>query len=593
MKKYFFLTGLLFLNGLVLNAQKFFVKEDSLITLLKTGYSILSADRILIASELMSRHLPEEPVFDSIKNILIEESENSRNRGLMAMTYDQIAKNYLSYYQRPDYYEKGKLYADKCFQIADQSGLDQYKVTSFFHYSRYYRNISQNQKALDFNNQAISLASAIGSDSLLCLAYLSIADTWDGLANKLSEFQCLLNERDFAEKSKIPYLIVTSYFDLGIFYESTNDYEKAKDYYSLALEKGREWHDDEVVFNSLRALGRTHLSQKNEKLGISYYNKAIGFTDTLGIESQKLQIYLDLLNYYFNINDPVKGFAYMGSHPQLMEFIRKFGIEYQVNKLYAALESSKKKNDSALFYLRIAVPFEYAQKGNYGEKFQFTLQMAEVYKNMGKLTEQKNALLLAGKFADSSQNLYNLKDVSLQLDSVNYLLGDYKNSQHYLNQYNLYRDSIETLGKQKDLLNIEIENSNKRALQQKIEEQEATRKRNNLEYLGITAAIATIFIILVLLGVFKISPAVIKGLGFFAFIFLFEFIVLLLDSQIHEITNGEPWKVLGVKIIIIALLLPLHHWLEEKMLHYLTNRAHLIKSRIFGKKESYKDDPVN
>jgi hypothetical protein len=148
----------------------------------------------------------------------------------------------------------------------------------------------------------------------------------------------------------------------------------------------------------------------------------------------------------------------------------------------------------------------------------------------------------------------------------------------------LYRDSIETLGKQKDLLNIEIENTNKRVKQQKIDELEATMKRNNLEYLGITAAIATIFIILVLLGVFKFSPAVIKALGFFAFIFLFEFIVLLLDSQIHEITNGEPWKVLGVKIIIIALLLPLHHWLEEKMLHYLTNRAHLIKSRIFGKK---------
>jgi hypothetical protein len=87
-----------------------------------------------------------------------------------------------------------------------------------------------------------------------------------------------------------------------------------------------------------------------------------------------------------------------------------------------------------------------------------------------------------------------------------------------------------------------------------------------------------------LLGVFRISPAVIKGLGFFAFIFLFEFIVLLLDSQIHEITHGEPWKVLGIKIFIIALLLPLHHWLEEKMLHYLTFKAHMIKSRIFAKK---------
>jgi hypothetical protein len=584
MKKYFFLAGLLFLTGSYLGAQKFFLKEDSLMGLLRSGYSSLSPGRIMIASELMSRHLPEEPVYDSLKNMLIEESENSRDRVLMAMTYDQIAKNYLGYYARPDYYEKGKLYADKCLQIANQSGLDIYKVTTFFRYSRYYLNTSQNQKALDFNNQAISIASAIGSDSLLCLAYASIAGTWDGLANKLSEFQALINERDFAEKSKIPYLIVRSYFDLGYFYESANDYEKAKDFYSLALEKGRQWHDEEEVFNSLRALGRTHLSQKNEKLGISYYNKAIGYMDTLGIEFGKLQIYLDLLNYYFNVNDPVKGFTYMDSHPQLMEFIRKFGIEYQVNKLYAALESSRGKNDSAQFYLLKAVPFEYGQKGNYAEKFQFTLQMARAYKDMGKRAEQKNALLLAMRFADSSQNLYLLKDVFLDLDSVYYLLGDYKNSQLYLTRYNLYRDSIETLGKQKDLLNIEIESTNRRARQQKNDELEATRKRNNLEYLGITAAIATIFIILVLLGVFKFSPAVIKALGFFAFIFLFEFIVLLLDSQIHEITNGEPWKVLGVKIIIIALLLPLHHWLEEKMLHYLTNRAHLIKSRIFGKK---------
>jgi tetratricopeptide (TPR) repeat protein len=257
--------------------------------------------------------------------------------------------------------------------------LDVYKAAAFFRYSRYYLNTSQNQRALNFNNQAISIASAIGSDSLLCLAYASIAGTWDGLANKLSKIQALLNERDFAEKSKIPYLIVRSYFHLGNFCESANDYEKAKDFYSLALEKGRQWHDEEEVFNSLRALGRTHLSQKNEKLGISYYTKAIGYMDMVGIEIWKLQIYLDLLNYYFNINDPVKGFAYMGGHPQLMEFIRKFGIEYQVNKQYAALESSRCKNDSALFYLRKAVPFEYGQKGNYGEKFQFTSQIAIVY----------------------------------------------------------------------------------------------------------------------------------------------------------------------------------------------------------------------
>jgi hypothetical protein len=584
-KKYAFSLGLLLLSSAALKAQKFYFPEDSLFSLLKTRYASLSQDRIMIASELKSRHLPEDPVFDSLKNAMIEESENSRDRNLMEMSYEEIAKTYLNYYARRDYSEIGKTYADKCLQVANESGLDIYKVASFFLYARYYLNTSQNQKALDYNNQAISVASAIGSDSLMCLAYSSIANTWDVLANKLSQFQALLNERDFAEKSKLHFLIVRAFYDLGGFYESAEDYEKAKDFYTQSLEKGREWADARDVFSSLRALGRTHLSQKNEQLGISYYNKALNYGDSLHIEILKLQIYLDLLNYYFNTSDPAKGFTYLNSHPQLMEFIKKIGVEYQVNKLYAFLESSRNKNDSALYYLKIALPIEYGQKGNYKEKFQFTWQMARVYKDMKNYQEQKDALLLARRFADSSQNLYDLRDISLQLDSVYYLLGDFKHSQDYLIEYNVFRDSLETLSKQKDLLNIEIENANKRSLQEKVQQEEATRIRNNLEYLRITAVIATIFIILVLLGVFRISPAVIKGLGFFAFIFLFEFIVLLLDSQIHEITHGEPWKVLGIKIFIITLLLPLHHWLEEKMLHYLTFKAHMIKSRIFAKKD--------
>ncbi|HEV3222714.1 MAG TPA: hypothetical protein VGZ90_07540 [Puia sp.] len=583
--KYSFLLLLFILGGYFTQAQNFFFREDSLQTLLKTEYASLSTSRILIISELMSHHLPDEPLFDSLKNLLIEESENSRNRTYICLSYSQISKSYLNYYNRLDYYEKGKPYADKCLQVANESGLDGYKVSAYLLYARYYLNIAQNQKALDYNNQAISLASAIGSDSLLCQSYSSISNTWNALANKLSEFQALLNARNFAEKSKNHTLIAQSLYELGNFYESVNDYEKAKDYYTICKNEAQEWNESVFVFNSLRALGRTHLHQKNEKLGIFFYDRAIMYGDSLGIGNLKLQIYLDLLNYYFNISDPLKGFAYMAQHPELMEFIRKFGIEYQVNKLYAVLESTKNKYDSALYYLNLALPFEYGQKGNFSEKYEFAEQVAGVYQDMHKYPEEYKTLLLANKFADSSQNIYFKKEVVLNLDSVSYLLGNYKISQQYLSQYNLYRDSIESLSKQKDLLSIEIQNANKMAEQQKKDEEEKRRTRNNIEYMGITAVIATVFIILVALGVFKISPAIIRALGFFAFIFLFEFIVLLLDDQIQILTNGEPWKVLAVKIFIISLLLPLHHWLEKKMTHYLTYKAHTIKSKIFNKKQ--------
>ncbi len=582
-KHSFFLT-LFLLAGYFIQAQNFFLREDSLLTLLKTQYTSLSTGRILIASELMNLHLPDEPLFDSLKNLLIQESEDSRNRNYICFTYSQISKSYLGYYNRPDYYEKGKPYADKCLQVANESGLEGYKVSAYLLFARYYLNITENQKALDYNNQAISLASAIGSDSLLSQSYSSISNTWNTLANKLSEFQALLNARNFAEKSKIHSLILQSLNQLGNFYESVNDYEKAKDYYTICENEAREWNESAYIFTSLRALGRTHLHEKNEKLGISYYDKAIRFGDSLGIGNLKLQIYLDLLNYYFNTSDPVKGIAYMDQHPALMEFIRKFGVEYQVNKLYAVVESSKNKYDSALYFLNLALPYEYGQKGNFSEKYNFAEQIAEVYRGMHKYPEEYKTLLLANKFADSSQNIYYLRDVMLNLDSVSYLLGNYKLSQQYLSQYNIYRDSIESLSKQKDLLSIEIQNANKRAEQQKKDEEEKRRTRNNIEYLGITAVIATVFIILVGLGVFKISPGIIRAMGFFAFIFLFEFIVLLLDDQIQIITHGEPWKVLAVKIFIISLLLPLHHWLEKKVTHYLTYKAHMIKSKIFAKK---------
>ncbi len=582
-KHSFFLTVFL-LGGHFIRAQNFFLREDSLLTLLKTRYSSLSTERIMIASALMYLHLPDEPLFDSLKNLLIQESEDSRNRNFICLTYSQISKSYLGYYNRPDYYEKGKPYADKCLQVANESGLDGYKVSAYLLFARYYLNITENQKALDYNNQAISLASAIGSDSLLSQSYSSISNTWNTLANKLSEFQALLNARNFAEKSKIHSLILQSLNELGNFYESVNDYEKAKDYYTICENEAREWNESAYIFTSLRALGRTHLHEKNEKLGISYYDKAISFGDSLGIGNLKLQIYLDLLNYYFNTSDPVKGIAYMDQHPALMEFIRKFGVGYQVNKLYAVVESSNNKYDSALYFLNLALPFEYSQKGNYSEKYQFTEQIAEVYRGMHKYPEEYKTLLLANKYADSSQNIYYQRDAMLNLDSVSYLLGNYKLSEEYLARYNLYRDSIESLSKQKDLLSIEIQNASKRAEQQKKDDEERRRTRNNIEYLGITAVIATVFIVLVVLGVFKISPSVIRALGFFAFIFLFEFIVLLLDDQIQAITHGEPWKVLAVKIFIISLLLPLHHWLEKKMTHYLTFKAHMIKSKIFTKK---------
>jgi hypothetical protein len=46
----------------------------------------------------------------------------------------------------------------------------------------------------------------------------------------------------------------------------------------------------------------------------------------------------------------------------------------------------------------------------------------------------------------------------------------------------------------------------------------------------------------------------------------------LFDNAIHEITHGEPWKVLSIKIVLIGMLLPLHHYVEHKVVNNLLKR---------------------
>jgi hypothetical protein len=61
-------------------------------------------------------------------------------------------------------------------------------------------------------------------------------------------------------------------------------------------------------------------------------------------------------------------------------------------------------------------------------------------------------------------------------------------------------------------------------------------------------------------------------LGFFSFIFFFEFIILIADQQIHHATHGEPWKILAIKVVLIAILLPLHHLIEKKVVSLITEQ---------------------
>jgi cation transport ATPase len=144
--------------------------------------------------------------------------------------------------------------------------------------------------------------------------------------------------------------------------------------------------------------------------------------------------------------------------------------------------------------------------------------------------------------------------------------------------YYQYKDSIEKEKKVQELSQEEAEAEQLRTERLEKEQEEIKRRNNNIQYVGITLGIVLLFLALVILGMFKVSTGLIKAIGFFVFLMLFEFIFLIFKKKIYSITHGEPWKDLLFMIALAALLVPLHHWLEHRVLHYLTSHNRLTSA---------------
>ena len=81
------------------------------------------------------------------------------------------------------------------------------------------------------------------------------------------------------------------------------------------------------------------------------------------------------------------------------------------------------------------------------------------------------------------------------------------------------------------------------------------------------------------MGSFPVSLATVRVMGFFFFISLFEFLVLLLDSFVLSPPfHNQPLILWLIKIGVIAMLAPFQHFLERRVIDLLSSKK-LIEAR--------------
>ena len=507
-----------------------------------------------------------------------EIAEKSRDRDLMvkALVID-AARYYITGAGNRDDVDKARVSAERALELAKSSGLDGAEAEVYTVLALIARSKGESDKALNYNNLALSLVGADGNDSLRIDCLISLADTYMAKDERLQAFRNYLQALSIAEELGHYEPLMDIYRNLAGFYSILGEHEKAKDYLFKASKltfRFKRPFDRTLIY---REIGAVYTDAKQYDVATEYYEKLMMLSDSIQFDLFRVNGYLKILEQYLKSGQADKALTYLNSRTDLRDIMKRAGGEQYIYQTYGQTYYDLGRYDSAKYYYALAEPI-FETKANPAVRFEFYIHQADLYSRLKQYDKSLAILQKANNIAKEIRDLGMKQRVAQAMDSTYQLLGDFKSAYLYNKQYNVYTDSLDLLATEKDLMVLEVANETKRREREEQKAEEELHARHNIQYMGITVAIVIVFMALAVLGIFRVSKTMIKALGFFAFIFLFEFIILLADNQIHHWTHGEPWKVMLIKIVLISLLLPLHHFLEEKVIHYLTSH-HMLQHK--------------
>lgn len=520
-------------------------------------------------------------------------AEMSRDRKLMVDALFVNSQRYFNMANRQDNINTAIASAEKALSLSKASNLNDYEAWAYILLAKGAVINGKNDVALSHSNMAESISSGLDNDSLKIYSALQLGHVYLRKNEKMLAFRNYLRAVNRAEEVKNYDFQTTCYYYMSQFYSRLDDYEQAKDYLYKTLNLTFQYHRPYDRLNVYNMLGQAYGRAKQETVAMDFYERSLALADTLDFELIKLNTYGSMMNTYLMQDKTKEAVAFFNSKPELKKFMKQAGFDHFMNQTYGMAFADAGQMDSAEYHFRLA-ELGVEKNADIFSRHGFYSSMA-YFKGLKKDYRASLAYLLKAKsIADATGSIDLQARDANSLDSVYQKLGDYKNAYLYNRQYQQATDSLEKLTLEKELALAEVENENRRAQREEALAAEAQRERHNIQYMGITVAIAGVFIVLVMLGIFSVSQTTIRILGFFAFIFLFEFIILLADNKIHHWTHGEPWKVLLIKIGLISVLLPLHHFTEKKVVHYISSRKILELNResFFSRLKKKEETPA-
>ena len=508
---------------------------------------------------------------DSILNqqLLIAELSNDSTLILEALFGDAILN--IGPSATSESFNKTIQFVQKGIGYAKANNKFDYLALGYIRMSEILRKRGEYDKAFSNSILALSLLQNVTSDSVKTITYIELGDTYLDRGEAVSACSNYNNAFDIAVKIKSIVLQSKIHHCISEMYKKLDDPDNAREELNQSLLLNKKMGNQEGVMMDYFDLARL----TDEKF---FFQRSIELADSLHDYKNLLNAKRLMLAYYYvKEKNEQQALRYLENEPDLKQSYLNNGIENYFMAL-GNIFFYTGHIDSALNYYKIAEP-------ELGKKFDNNLsrinleQIAECYRLENNFPEAISYYLKALQISVQMKEFNTIAIYSGKLSNLYEKQNDYKNAFIYSKQFIVYKDSLRTLSKENDIALLGVDRENKKHENELYQQQQRDYNSRNIQYMGITIAIVIIFFIMLFVGSFPVSRLTVKLMGYFFFISLFEYIVLLIDNLVlsHSVHN-QPLKLWIIKIGVIALLVPFQHFLEHHVIGLLASKK-LIEAR--------------
>lgn len=563
-------------------------KIDSLNYLLQEAKS--DKEKVKISGRLAEYYYVYEDVSagDSMLQKQYKIAEITGNKDLILSSFFCTALANLNSWRSKESFDKALEHMQKGLDYSRAIGDEAHITLAYTRIAALYRKRGQLDHAYYNANNAFTTSLNIKDDSIKIVAAIELGDCYQVRGESLLAFKTYIRAYDLSVDIDNTNLQSEVYHRYAILYQSLGNINLARE----QLVKSRELNEEN---KNIEGLIKDYVDLSRITEDRLYVDKALQLAQSINSEKNIIYVKRVLYGYYtYVIGNSDSTINYINYNQDLKQVFLNEGTYTFYWRLGSVFHYSSKP-DSAIHYFKLAEPgFERELDLNtrqqlyeeMGECYGLVNQPKEgidYYKKALELNKHTNDPVKAARYSSALSKLY---------ENMN----DYQHAFLYSQKTSILKDSLQKLSNARDIALVEVSNEKKnhdRELE-RIAERQLTKR--NLQYMAITIAITLIFLTMIIIGMFRISRLTIKLLGYFAFISLFEFIVLLIDSFLHRIAHGEPLKIWLMKIVLIAILVPFQHYLEHGMIRFIESRQlHELRERIRIKKwwQRKKKSPVD